>query len=185
MRLAQQRQDETMQTFHNDPAIKQEFLSRLSSHSAAGGILNAANVWKDGKGSPAACMVGAIDLALWQQRTGMPKSVGIALDVAASLLEAPEQAARFTLDWVEAVPVGEDLASIGPALLDWFLTDDRHGLQSHAKEAGVRAMIAHVAGLHRRAAGGEPPAEYEWRAARTAAMAVTDECANEKAIAGF
>jgi hypothetical protein len=167
-----------MQAFHNDPMVKTQLLDRLKRCAETGAILNAAHVWKDGKGSPVACMVDAADLALWQQRTGIPKAVGSALDTAASVLDTPEQAARFTLEWVEAVPVGQDLAGLAPALLDWFLTDEQYGLQRSAKAESVLGMIARVAGLHRRAACGDPPAESEWRAARIAAMAVTDGCAN-------
>jgi hypothetical protein len=179
------RMDDKMQAFHADPAIKQEFLARLQAHAQAGEIINRASVWSDGKGGPVACMVHDTDLAVWQQRTGIPKAVGSALDVAASYLDEPEQAARFVLEWVEAVEVGQDLGSVVPALIEWLLSDSEHGIHRFAEHEAVRRTIRGVADLHRRAATGDAPPEAEWRAARTAAMATTDACESplEKSIA--
>jgi hypothetical protein len=176
--------NDTMQAFHADPAIKQEFLDRLQVHAEAGEILNRASLWNDGKGGPVACMIHDTDLAVWQERTGIPSAVGSALDIAASYLDDPEQAARFVLEWVEAVEVGQDLGRVAPALIEWLLTDSEHGIHRFADDEAVRQMISRVADLHRRAAAGEAPPEAEWRAARAAAMAATDACetALEKSI---
>jgi hypothetical protein len=184
MRLAQ-RMEHAMQAFHADPALKQELLTRLQAHAEAGEILNRANVWHDGKGGPVACMVHDTDLSVWQQRTGIPKAVGSALDTVASYLAEPEQAARFVLEWVEAVEVGQDLGGVAPALIEWLMSDSEHGLHRFADDEGVRRMISRVADLHRRAATGDAPPEAEWKAARVAAMAATDACENplEKSIA--
>jgi hypothetical protein len=184
MRL-EQRQNDAMQAFHADPAIKQEFLTRLQAHAQAGEIINRANVWNDGKGGPVACMVHETDLAVWQERTGIPRAVGSALDIAASYLDEPEQAARFVLEWVEAVEVGQDLRSVAPALMEWLLSDGEYGIHRLAENEAVRQMINFVADLHHRAATGDAPPEAEWRAARNAAMATTDACENplEKSIA--
>ena len=184
MRLEQSIGD-AMQAFHADPAIKQEFLARLQAHAEAGEIINRANVWHDGKGGPVACMVHDTDLAVWQQRTGIPKAVGSALDIVASYLDDPEQAARLVLEWVEAVEVGQDLGGVAPALIEWLMSDSEHGLHRCADDEAVRRMISRVADLHRRAATGDAPPEAEWKAARAAAMAATDACENplEKSIA--
>jgi hypothetical protein len=181
----EQRMTDTMQAFHADPAIKQEFLARLQVHAQAGEIINRASVWNDGKGGPVGCMVHDTDLSVWEQRTGIPKAVGSALDIAASYLDEPEQAARFVLEWVEAVEVGQDLGCVAPALIEWLLSDSEHGIHRFAEHEAVRRMISRVADLHRRAATGDAPPEAEWRAARTAAMAATDACETplEKSIA--
>ena len=179
MRL-EQRMTDGLQAFHADPAIKQEFLTRLQVHARAGEILNRASVWNDGKGGPVACMVHDTDLAVWQERTGIPRAVGSALDIVASYLAEPEQAARFVLEWVEAVEVGQDLRGVAPALLEWLLNDGEHGIQRFAEGEALRQMISGVADLHRRAAAGHAPPEAEWRAARAAAMAATDAC--EKSV---
>jgi hypothetical protein len=181
----EQRMTDTMQAFHADPAIKLEFLARLQAHAQAGEILNRASVWNDGKGGPVACMIHDTDLAVWQQRTGIPRAVGSALDIAASYLDEPDQAARFVLEWVEAVEVGQDLRCVAPALMEWLLSDSEHGIHHLAENEALRQTISGVADLHRRVAVGVAPPEAEWRAARTAAMAATDACENslEKPIA--
>jgi hypothetical protein len=175
MRL-EQGVDDHMQAFHADPAIKLAFLARLQAHAQAGEIINRANVWSDGKGGPVACMVHDTDLAVWQERTGVPKAVGSALDIAASYLDEPEQAARFVLEWVEAVEVGQDLRCVAPALIEWLLSDSEHGILRLAEDEAARQIIRCVADLHRRVAVGDAPPEVEWRAARAAAMAATDAC---------
>jgi hypothetical protein len=175
MRLAQ-RTEHSMQAFHADPAIKQTFLARLQAHAQAGEIINRANVWNDGKGGPVACMVHDTDLSVWQQRTGIPKAVGSALDIVASYLDDPEQAARFVLEWVEAVEVGQDLGGVAPALIEWLLSDGEYGVLCLAADEAARQMISRIADLHRRAATGDAPPEAEWRAARAAAMTATDAC---------
>jgi hypothetical protein len=176
---------DSMQAFHGEPGLKQDFLDRLQAHAQAGEILNRVHVWDNGRGSPVACMIHDTDLAVWQERTGIPKAVGCALDVVASYLAEPEQVARFVLEWVEAVEVGQDLRGLAPALIEWLLSDGEHGICRSAVDGTLRRTVGGVADLHRRAAvGGEPP-EAEWRAARVAAMAVTDVCANsvERSIA--
>jgi hypothetical protein len=165
-----------MQAFHADPGLKQEFLARLQAHAQAGEILNRASVWNDGKGGPVACMVHDTDLAVWQQRTGIPRAVGSALDILASYLAEPDQAARFVLEWVEAVEVGQDLGRVAPALLEWLLSDGEYGIHRFAEHEAVRQMVGRVADLHRRTTTGDAPPEAEWRAARAAAMAATDAC---------
>jgi hypothetical protein len=177
--------DRTMQAFHADPAVKLEILTRLKLHAECGEIINRANAWNDGKGGAVGCMVHDSDLAVWQERTGIPKAVGSALDVASSYLDEPEQAARFVLEWVEAVEVGQDLRSVAPALVEWLLSDGEHGIHRLAEDETVRRMVSGIADLHRRAASGDMPSETEWRAARTTALAVTDACGKsaDKSIA--
>jgi hypothetical protein len=171
--------------FHADPALKREMLARLKTHALRGEVINAANVWKDGKGGPVSCMVHDTDFAVWQERTGIPKAVGAALDVVASYMDGPDQAADFAAEWVEAVEVGQDLRGVAPALLAWLLSDSEHGILRSVERDAARLTIGAVADLHRRTAVGDVPPEAEWRAARVAAMAATDavESSFQKAIA--
>jgi hypothetical protein len=181
----EQRISDTMRAFHADPAIRLELLTRLEAHAQAGEIVNRANFWQDGKGGPVACLVHDTSLVVWQERTGIPRAVGNALDMVASNLDGPERAARFALEWLEAVAVGQDLRSVAPALIDWLLTDSEHGVLRFAEGEALRQTISRVAELHRRVAAGDAPPEAEWRAARTAAIAATDAGGNagEKLIA--
>src|ERR1700676_3782364 len=91
-----------MQAFHNDPALKSQLVDRLKTYAGAGAIINAENVWKDGKGSPLGCVVQDAGLALWPERTGMPKAFGAALDAVAKNLGSPENAGRFAVEWLDA-----------------------------------------------------------------------------------
>jgi hypothetical protein len=165
-----------MQAFHNDPAVKSELVDRLKAYAEAGAIINAENVWKDGKGSPSGCVVHDAGLALWPERTGMPKAFGAAIDAVAKDLGSPENAGRFAVEWFDAVPVGEDMGGVAHALTGWLLTDGEHGILRLATTEAVREIVRRVAELHRRGVAGQLPTAAEWGAARAAAMAASDAC---------
>jgi hypothetical protein len=147
-------------------------------------MINAENVWKDGKGSPSGCLLEDGGLASWPERTGMPRAFGAAIDAVARNLGSPEAAGRFAIEWLDAVPVGEDMGGVAHALIGWLLTDDEHGILRLATTEAVQEIVRRVAELHRRGAAGEVPTAAEWGAARTAAMAVSDTCekGTEKSI---
>jgi hypothetical protein len=163
-----------VQAFHNDPAVKSQLVDRLKAYAEAGAIINAENLWKDGKGSPMGCVVNDTGLALWPERTGMPKAFGAAIDAVAKNLGSPENAGRFAVEWLDAVPVGEDMGGVAHALIGWLLTDGEQGVLRLATTEAVREMVRRVAELHRRGAAGQAPTAAEWGAARAAAMAVSD-----------
>jgi hypothetical protein len=169
-----------VQAFRNDPAVKAQLLERLKAYAEAGAIINAENVWKDGKGSPSGCVVHDAGLALWPERTGMPKAFGAALDAVAKNLGSPESAGRFAVEWLDAVPLGEDMGGVAHALMGWLLTDGEHGVLRLTPDEAVQEIVRHVAELHRRGEAGQAPTAAEWGAARAAAIAVSD--AYEKGI---
>jgi hypothetical protein len=163
-----------MQAFHNDPAVKSLHVDRLKAYAEAGAIINAENVWKDGKGSPSGCVVHDGGLALWPERTGMPKALGAAIDAVAKNLGSPENAGRFAVEWFDSVAVGEDMGRVAHALIGWLLTDGEQGILRLATAEAVHEIARRVAELHRRGAAGQAPTAAEWGAARAAAMAVSD-----------
>jgi hypothetical protein len=176
-----------MQSFHNDPAIKAAIQHRLQAHIAAGEIQNVPTHWKDGSGSPAACMVDDPSLPIWQQRLGIPKALGSLVDTVAASLGTAERAAQFAQDWLEAVPIGRDLHEVSHAVLLWLLTDPERGVVRHATRDVERRIIDRVAVLHRRGRSGDQPEAAGWREVRIAAMAATDSAATEmqKAVGGI
>jgi hypothetical protein len=165
-----------MQAFHNDPAVKSRLVERLKAYAEAGAIINAEHVWKDGKGSPMGCVVHDAGLALWPQRTGMPKAFGAAIDAVAKYLGSPENAGWFAVEWLDAVPVGEDMAGVAHGLIGWLLTDDAYGILRLATTEAAQEVVRRVAELHRRGEAGQVPTAAEWGAARAVAMAVSDAC---------
>jgi hypothetical protein len=168
-----------MRSFHNDPALKAGVVRRLQAHAAAGDVLNAPTHWRDGKGSPAACMVDDGSLVKWQERLGIPKAIGSLVDTIAMYSVTPEGAAQFAQDWLAAVPVGRDLHGIANALVIWILADPAQGVVHCASSDIERSMIDRVTNLHRQGFSGEKPAAATWRAARVVAMAATDGFASD------
>jgi hypothetical protein len=174
-----------MQAFHNDAAVKSRLVDRLKADAEAGAIINAENVWKGGKGSPSGCVVQGEGLTLWPERTGLPKALGAALDALAKHLGSPENAGRFTVEWLDAVPVGEDMAGVAHGLIGWLLKDAEYGILRLATTDAVQETVRRIADLHRCGAAGEVATAAEWGAARAAAMAVSDACekGTEKRVA--
>jgi hypothetical protein len=170
----QRRMNREMPAFYDDPEVKALLLARLKTYAEAGQILNAEGVWKDGRGSPAGCVVEATGLALWPERTGMPKVFGAMLDGVAKYLGSPQRAGRFTLEWFDAVAVGQDMGVLAHALIGWLLTDGRYGMLHLSADEQVLAIVRRVAELHRRGEAGQEPTPTEWSMARDAAMAAAD-----------
>lgn len=168
-----------MQSFYNDMAVKAETLRRLRAHAAADEVRNAPTHWNDGTGSPAACMVDDPSLSVWQERLGIPKALGSLVDTIAASQGTARRAAQYTTDWLEAVPIGQDLHGVAHAVLVWLLTDREHGVVRHATSDVERRMIDAVAALHRRSRLGDRPEAAVWRDVRHAAMAATDSLATE------
>jgi len=161
-----------MQAFHGDTAAKSHLLDRLRVYAEAGAIINADNVWKDGKGSPVGCVVESTDLGLWPQRTGMPKALGCALDHVAKNLGSPRNAGLFVVEWIDAVPVGENMCGVAHELIGWLLTDPEHGVLRLASTETARQSVCRVAEMHRRGAAGQAPAAADWAEVRGAILAV-------------
>lgn len=62
-----------MLSYHNDPAIKRQYLDRVASHRAADQLLQSYGYWKDGKGCAVGCTIHAESHAAYEVEIGVPQ----------------------------------------------------------------------------------------------------------------
>jgi hypothetical protein len=127
--------------FHGDPAVKAFHLDRLRSHVHKDEIVQGVPEWKDGKGGVIGCTVHGHDRRRYELDLGIPAEVASLEEIIFERLPE-EEAKRFCLEFLEAVPVG---------------------IIRFARTADTRAAIEMVAGLYARMLRGEPVSLEQFR----------------------
>jgi hypothetical protein len=135
--------------FHGDPAMKAFYLDRLRSHVRQDEIVQGVFKWTAGKGGVIGCTVHSNDRSRYEPDLGIPAEVASLEEIIFERLPE-EEANRFSLEFLEAVPVGADLSFVWPAIARWLLTDPERGVIRFAQTAETRAAIQRVADLYSR-----------------------------------
>ena len=113
------------QAFHNDPAIKAKYLTRVRAHAAADEIIHGI-YWENGKGCAVGCTIHSGKHAAYESELGIPIMLARLEDrlfegmVNGRSKEFPEQ-------FLEAIQPGADLSCIGWKFLHWLLTEELVG----------------------------------------------------------
>ena len=108
-----------------------------------------------GKGGVIGCTVHSNDRSRYEPDLGIPAEVASLEEIIFERLPE-EEANRFSLEFLEAVPVGADLSFVWPAIARWLLTDPERGIIRFAQTAETRAAIQRVADLYARVLRCEP-----------------------------
>ena len=114
-----------LKAFHNDPKVKEKYITRVKAHQIADEIVQG-QYWEYGKGCAVGCTVHSSDHSSYENELGIPSWIARLQD---KLFEgmANEDAKLFPLKFLEAIPVGVDLEkSKAPFLiflLEIVLTD--------------------------------------------------------------
>jgi hypothetical protein len=148
--------------FHGNPAVKAFHLDRLRRHVHKGEIVQGVAEWKDGKGGVIGCTIHSHDRRRYELDLGIPAEVASLEEIIFERLPE-EEAKRFCLEFLEAVPVGADLSFVWPAIARWLLIDPKCGIIRFARTADTRAAIEMVAGLYARMLRGEPVSLEQFR----------------------
>lgn len=164
----------TLLAYHNDPAIKEKYLTRVRAHRAADQIIHG-TYWEGGKGCAVGCTIHSSDHARYETALGVPVALAQLEDAIFEGLENGE-AQAFPERFLAAIPVGADLSRVPAQFFVWLLTSDEIGLPTIADERG-RAAIADVAALWQRTADGGEVSQREWAAAWAAARAAAGAAA--------
>ncbi len=157
-----------MIAFHGDPAIKAKYLARVRAHREADQVVKG-QYWEDGRGCAIGCSIHGSDHRKYETQLGIPVAIAYLEDGLFENLPN-DKACLFPERFLEAIPVGADLALVKNRFLHWLLTSEEIGLQRIADEPGRVAIVA-VAELYRRVIDGQKVAETEWDAAWAAARA--------------
>ncbi len=148
--------------FHGDRARKAFYLDRLRSHVRRDEIVQGAVRWTAGRGGVIGCTVHSHDRARYEPDLGIPAELASLEEIIFERLPA-EEAKRFSLEFLEAVPVGADLSFVWPAIARWLLIDPERGIIRLAQTAETRAAIHKVAELYARVLRCEPVSPQQFR----------------------
>jgi hypothetical protein len=148
--------------FHGDPALKASCLERLRSHVRRDEIAQGVAGWTAGKGGVIGCTVHSNDRCRYEPDLGIPAEVASLEEIIFERLPE-EEAKRFSLEFLEAVPVAADLSFVWPAIAQWLLTDPERGIIRFAQTAETRAAIQRVADLYARVLRCEPVSPQQFR----------------------
>jgi hypothetical protein len=130
-----------MQAFHNDPAIKEKYLSRVRQHIAADNLIRGIG-WKDGKGCAVGCTLESYEHAQYPIELGIPEWLGRIED---DLFEGMsiEKSETWPEKFLDAIPVGLDDAEFLRVKAQFFLVVLNSALETfdHEKFPDVKAAI--------------------------------------------
>jgi hypothetical protein len=148
--------------FHGDPARKAFYLERLRNHVRKDDVIQGAAEWNGGSWGVIGCTVHSSDRSRYEADLGIPTEVASLEEIIFERLPE-EEAKRFSLEFLEAVPVGTDLSFVWPAIARWLLIDPKCGIIRFAQTPETRAAILLVADLYARVLRHEPVSPQRFR----------------------
>lgn len=104
-------------------------------------------------------------MIFYEQRTGIPRVLGKLQDRIFRGLPH-DDCASFAGDFLEAIPVGADIANVWSEFVQWLLVDPKDGVLQFAQTAAEQEIIQRAANLY--LTGNRNPAD--WQAAYTVAL---------------
>lgn len=151
-----------MLAYHNDPAIKQKFVDRVTAHRKADQVVQ--GIGWDGEthsGCCIGCMFDKYNHSLAPTEIGYPEPLARLADAIHEGLpksvclpddkRQPAWIERFT----EAAKPGADLSLVWPRFAVWILTDEQHGVRRFTKGfSDCEAAIDRVGALWQRVIAG-------------------------------
>ncbi len=99
-----------MLSFHNDPKIKEKYLSRIAAHRAADEIIKG-QYWERGKGCAVGCTIHSAGHERYETELGLPEWLARLEDkIFEHMPDA--NAKNFPHDFLQAIPVGVNLEPV-------------------------------------------------------------------------
>jgi hypothetical protein len=157
-------------SYHNDPAIKEKYLSRVRAHAAADEIAHG-YYWENGKGCAVGCTIHGSNHAEYETELGIPIILAKLED---GIFESLENGRSKALpeQFLSAVAVGSDLSLVWPKFAIWLLTDPEFGVLQYASTKKSKEAINGVADAYGLVVSGSKE-KVDWSALRAAAYAST------------
>lgn len=168
-------------SFHGDPALKADALTKLRRHIANGTFLYSTPADPALGASAISSVVESGDPQEYADRLGYPVPLVLVLHSIVNSFGSLPEAADFAEAWLERTPVGADLSRVVPEAIVTILEDPalievtrRHGPIEDARQS--------VLDLRRRALAGETISRSDWKEARSAALAATDGASKDRML---
>ena len=168
-----------MEAFHNDPIIKEKYLTRLQAHYIADEIIKG-QYWEDGKGCAVGCTIHSENHKDYETELGISEILASLQDKIFEGL--PNNLAKeFPLEFLSAINVGSDLSKVSNLFMIWILTDPEYGVLQFAKNKKVIQDIANafVEDMV------TPVSAEKWKQLRNAAYAVGENADATAAAAAY
>lgn len=172
-------------SFGGDAGRKALCVARVQQAIDTGALAKQDIVSVDGSDLPSTRAAGGPN-ASYSEVLGVPEVFAHLQNVFFGMLPAKDGSnTRFALEWVEAIPVGVDLAGIPLAYTQWLLHDPQWGIAACVPQAvdaveedtgrTLRVLWKDMIVFHQREASGEllPPSVWEALRARISALAGT------------
>lgn len=145
-----------MLAFHNDPAVKQDYLCRVRGHRIAGEVIQGYGYWRHGCGCAVGCTIHGTNLFEYEAKLGIPAHLAYLKERIFEHLPAGSAPGWPEL-FLQSIRVGADLSRVWPEFAAWLLTDSADGVIQFVKEdqldpdlgRRVRESIESIAQLFR------------------------------------
>ena len=173
-----------MQAFHNDPSVKEKYLSRVAAHAAADRLIQGTG-WNGSKGCAVGCTLEAYDHSRYPIELGLPEWLARLEDSIFEGLPA-EDAMTWPQRFLEAIPVGADVEPVRHKLavlrLDRLISLQTSLLGKGVDDAvnGVLAAMYQVRRCHEAEANHEV-CEITFDAAESAARSAAESAWRQEA----
>jgi len=155
-----------MRAFHGSAAIKEKYVARVKAHAEADKIVKG-QYWGNGKGCAVGCTIEGDEHSRYETELGIPVAIAHVEDYLFEIMPN-EDAMKFPLRLLEAIPVGADL-SLVPANLIVYILEDTLNIKEVQEDKAVGKAIRGVIDLWKRVQVGDKPDAVAWSAAWSAA----------------
>lgn len=149
--------------FKGKQSIKDKFIKRVKAHAEADEIIKG-TYWQNGKGCAVGCTIEGNQHDKYEKELGIPETLAHLED---GLFEAMpnEEAKKFPLRFLEAIPVGADLSQVLIKLIIWEWEDKKVGLKNIKEIKSDKELFKcceDVVKLYKRTLDGEVVPTDEW-----------------------
>ena len=131
-----------MQAFHNDPLIKEKYLTRVQAHYKADEIIQG-QYWENGKGCAVGCTIHSSNHKEYESKLGIPKVIAYLQDTIFEKLPN-ELAKEFPIQFLSAIKVGADLKNVWNLFVIWQLTNKKYGVLQYTNDKKVIQDVADI-----------------------------------------
>jgi hypothetical protein len=118
------RPEQEFVAFHGNAAVKAFYLHRLRKHIRADELVQGVFAGRCGKSGVIGCTIHATDYSRYEVDLGIPEVLAHLEEIIFERLP-DDEAKRFAVEFLEAIPVGADLSLVWPAVAHWLLVDPR------------------------------------------------------------
>ena len=129
-----------MKAFHNNPSIKEKYITRLQAHYQADEIIKG-QYWQNGKGCAVGCTIHSSYHKNYESELGIPKNIAYLQDRIFEGLPN-ELAKEFPLQFLSSIKVSADLKNVSKLFMIWLLTDSKYGVIKYADNKKVIQDVA-------------------------------------------